>query len=171
MEKTEFKSIDKYIYELPDIRKRLRPIYWAWGCVLCGMAGFLLNRTIPTHGQGLSALIAALVVVGIFGAGTIVAYYLIGDCKAPYYKPLHRLLTREYFFYSRNEKSQLFEMFDKKDMAAIDKVKKSALPDYTLVRYSDKDEKVYFAQIFESKNGKEIPATEVIMIKNDKTNS
>ena len=170
MEKTEFKSIDKSIYELPDIRKRLRPILWAWGCVLCGIAGILLNQTIPNHGPGMSALIAALFVMGGFGAGTIVAYYIFGDCKAPYYKPLHRLLTREYFFYSKNEKKQLFELFNKKDMAAIDKVKKCALPDYTLVRYSDKDEKVYFAQIFESKNGKEIPATEIIMIKNDTTN-
>lgn len=164
--KNEFKSIDRAIYELPEIRKRLRPVWWAWGCMAVGIIGFLLNCTLSNIGAVFSSLIAGMIVIGVFGAGTIVAYYLIGDCKAPYYKPLHRLLTREYFFYSKNEKSQLFELFDKKDMAAIDKVKKSASPDYTLVRYSDNDEKVCFAQIFEAHGNKDVPVTEIVKMKN-----
>ena len=163
-QKKDIKSIDRAIYELPEIRKRLRPLWWAWGCMAVGIIGFLLNCTLSNIGAGFSSLIAGMIVIGIFGAGTIVAYYLIGDCKAPYYKPLHRLLTREYFFYSKNEKSQLFELFDKKDMAAIDKVKKSASPDYTLVRYSDNDEKVFYAQIFETLGKKDIPITEIVKI-------
>jgi hypothetical protein len=160
MEEKTYKSIDKSIYEHPDIRKRLRPILWAWACAAIGAGGFALNKLLPHIGQGMSSLIAGLLVIGVFGIATIVCYYIFGDCKAPYYKPLHRLLTREYFFYSNNEREELFRLFEAKDMTGIDKIKKSAAPALTLVRYSDKDEKFFFAQIFENKNGKDIPVTE-----------
>ncbi len=165
-QKTEFKSIDRAIYELPEIRKRLRPVWWAWICVAIGILGLLLNRTLTNIGAGLSSLLAGMTVVGVFGAATIVAYYIFGDCRAPYCKTVHRLLSREFFFYSANERSKLFDNFEKRDMAAIDHIKKSASPKFTLVRYSDNDEKVFYAQIFEAHGNKDVPITEIVKMEN-----
>lgn len=165
-QKTDFKSIDRAIYELPEIRKRLRPVWWAWICVAIGVMGFLLNRTLTNIGAGTSSLVAGLIVIGVFGAATIVAYFIFGDCRAPYCKTVHRLLSREFFFYSANERAELFKCFENKDMHGIEQVKKSASPKFTLVRYSDNDEKVFYAQIFEAHGNKDVPVTEIVKMEN-----
>ena len=160
----KFESIDKAIYKLPEISKRLRPILWAWICVAVGVGGFFLNRAFPEVSAGLSSLFTALLVVGGFGLLTIIFYYLIGDSRAPYYKPSHKLLTREYYFYAKNEREELMKSFENKDINAMEAVKRSASPDYTLVRYSDVQETIFFVQLFETNGKIDTPISEIVKI-------
>lgn len=160
----KMENIDKAIYELPEIRKRLRPLLWAWICVAVGAVGFFLNSAFPDVGAGVSSLFTGLLVVGVFGILTIVFYYLVGDSRAPYYKPARKMLDREYFFYAKNEREELMNAFGNKDIDGMEKVKRSAAPDYTLVRYSDLDEKIFYMQVFETDGKLNTPISEILKV-------
>lgn len=158
------KNIDNAIYELPEIGKRPKSILWAWICVPIGAGGFFLSRTFPEAGAGMSSLFTGMLVIGVFGLLTIVLYYLVGDCCTPYCRPARKLLERESFFYAENERDELMKTFENKDIDAMDKVKRSAAPDYTLVRYSDKDEKIFYMQILKNEDGKNVPVSEIVKV-------
>lgn len=153
----ELPDIDKDIYARPEIRKMLRPQYWAFISIALGLIGLLIMRSRPQ-----SSLAIGLIAWGGFALLSWLVYVLIGDSRAPFHKPSKKILTREYYYYPSSSKDALVAAVEAKDEKALAAIKRGVAPQLVLVRYSDVEESVVYSQVKESCDNVEQPITDII---------
>ena len=157
--------IRKSIYSRPEIRRTLLPLWSAWvltavGAV-CGAAMFVF-KGLSEGGQ--SGLLGG-VIVGACGFVTVLCYYLFGDSRRPYSKELHAVLEPTYAYYSSAMREPIVVALEAKDEQALESIKRQAKPELALVRYSDKEERIYYSQLTRVEGSRYIPLTDIYINK------
>ena len=103
------------------------------------------------------------VIVGVCGLLTVLCYWLFGDSRRPYSKELHAVLEPTYAYYPLSAEKQIVAALEAKDEKALESVKRQASPVLALVRYSDRDERVYYSQLTRVEECGYIPLTDIII--------
>lgn len=157
--------IRKSIYTLPEIRRTLLPLWSAWALtavgVVCGVA-YLMVPNLSTGGA--SALIGG-VLIGACSLLMTLCYYLFGDSRRPYNREMHAVLEPTYAYYSTAMQQAVTDALLSHDEQALNRIKRQATPELALVRYSDKEERVYYSQLTRVDGKKYIPLTDIIINK------
>ena len=161
MEK-DLKNIDKHIYTVSsDITKCYKHITWAFICTAIGAIAlwlYMSYETIANH-PAWSAIALGFIFIGIFSVGTILCYYTIGDCHAPYHKPTRQRLSREEMYFSSSNAENIKKHINEKDIKALDKYPKGIVPQVVVIKYSNDDDSIMAVQAFD--NGK--PITDIVV--------
>lgn len=157
----EYPNIDKEIYHLPEMGKRMKSMLWAWICIAlaavacyCWLSGLF--------SESVASLMLGLVAIGVFALGTMLCYYTFGDSRRPYHKSSRRMLERTYFFYSPREQQQLLDAVSGEEGDSWSKIKRSATPELLLVRYSDEAEEIAYMQLQEYHDGVKVPVSPIV---------
>ncbi len=157
--------IRKQIYSRPEIRRTLLPLWSAWVLTavgaLCGAAMFMYKGS----SEGISSLLLGGVMVGGCALLTVLCYWAFGDSRRPYSKELHAVLEPTYAYYSSAMQGQIIAALEANDEIALEAIKKQPKPELALVRYSDKEERVYYSQLTRVEGKRYIPLTEIIINK------
>ncbi|MBP5527211.1 MAG: hypothetical protein J6X79_02015 [Bacteroidales bacterium] len=157
--------IRKQIYSRPEIRRTLLPLWSAWVLTavgaLCGAAMFMYKGS----SEGISSLLLGGVMVGVCALLTVLCYWAFGDSRRPYSKELHAVLEPTYAYYSLAMQGQIIAALEANDEIALEAIKKQPKPELALVRYSDKEERVYYSQLTRVEGKRYIPLTEIIINK------
>ena len=157
--------IRKSIYSQPEIRRTLLPLWSAWALtavgVVCGAAMFMYNGA----SEGASALFLGGVIVGVCSLLTVLCYWAFGDSRRPYSKEFHTILEPTYAYYPLTSEAQLVAALEAKDETALEAIKRDPKPELALVRYSDRDERIYYSQLTRVEGNRYIPLTEIIVNK------
>ena len=157
--------IRKQIYSRPEIRRTLLPLWSAWVLTavgaLCGAAMFMYKGS----SEGISSLLLGGVMVGGCALLTVLCYWAFGDSRRPYSKDLHAVLEPTYAYYSLAMQGQIIAALEANDEIALEAIKKQPKPELALVRYSDKEERVYYSQLTRVEGKRYIPLTEIIINK------
>lgn len=161
MEK-DLKNIDKHIYTVSsDITKCYKHITWAFICTAIGAIAlwlYISYETIANH-PAWSAIALGFIFIGVFSVGTILCYYTIGDCHAPYHKPTRQRLSREEMYFSSSNAENIKKHINEKDIKALDKYPKGIVPQVVVIKYSNDDDSIMAVQAFD--NGK--PITDIVV--------
>lgn len=161
MEK-DLKNIDKHIYTASsDITKCYKHITWAFICTAIGAIAlwlYMSYETIANH-PAWSAIALGFIFIGVFSVGTILCYYTIGDCHAPYHKPTRQRLSREEMYFSSSNAENIKKHINEKDIKALDKYPKGIVPQVVVIKYSNDDDSIMAVQAFD--NGK--PITDIVV--------
>ena len=161
MEK-DLKNIDKHIYTVSsDITKCYKHITWAFICTAIGAIAlwlYMSYETIANH-PAWSAIALGFIFIGVFSVGTILCYYTIGDCHAPYHKPTRQRLSREEMYFSSSNAENIKKHINEKDIKALDKYPKGIVPQVVVIKYSNDDDSIMAVQAFD--NGK--PITDLVV--------
>jgi len=161
MEK-DLKNIDKHIYTVSsDITKCYKHITWAFICTAIGAIAlwlYMSYETIANH-PAWSAITLGFIFIGVFSVGTILCYYTIGDCHAPYHKPTRQRLSREEMYFSSSNAENIKKHINEKDIKALDKYPKGIVPQVVVIKYSNDDDSIMAVQAFD--NGK--PITDIVV--------
>ena len=128
---------------------------------MCGAIVFTAEG-LSTGGQ--SALIGGLI-VGACALLSVLCYWTFGDSRRPYSRELHAVLEPTYAYYSSALQGQIVAALEACDESALEAVKRQATPDLALVRYSDKEERVYYSQLTRVEGRKYVPLTGIIVNK------
>ena len=161
MEKN-LKNIDKHIYTTCDeIVKRYDHIPLAFAFTAVGAVAAWLYMTYETIAQDpvWSAIALGFIFIGIFSVGTILCYYTIGDCHAPYHKPTRQRLSREEMYFSSSNAENIKKHINEKNIKALEKYPKGIVPQVVVIKYSNDDDSVMAVQAFD--NGK--PLTDIVV--------
>ena len=155
--------IRKSIYSRPEIRRTLLPLWSAWvltavGAV-CGVVFFVKG----SMSDGSSSVLLGGIIAGACALLTVLCYWLFGDSRRPYHRELHAVLEPTYAYYSQAVQSQLVSALEAGDEKALDAVKRQPMPELALVRYSDKEERVFYSQLTRVEGKRYIPLTEIIV--------
>lgn len=157
--------IRKSIYSLPEIRRTLLPLWSAWALtavgVVCGVIMFTANG-LSEGGQ--SGLLGG-VIVGSCALATVLCYWTFGDSRRPYSKDIHAVLEPTYAYYSSASQGHIIAVLEANDEKALEAIKRQPKPEMALVRYSDKEERVYYSQLTRVEGKRYIPLTEIIINK------
>lgn len=157
--------IRKQIYSRPEIRRTLLPLWSAWVLTavgaLCGAAMFMYKGS----SEGTSSLLLGGVMVGGCALLTVLCYWAFGDSRRPYSKELHAVLEPTYAYYSLAMQGQIIAALEANDEIALEAIKKQPKPELALVRYSDKEERVYYSQLTRVEGKRYIPLTGIIINK------
>jgi hypothetical protein len=73
------------------------------------------------------------------------------------------VLEPTYTYYSAMVNDDVVAALEAHDEDALSRVKKSAQPELALVRYSDRDERVFYSQLTRVEGKKYIPLTDIIV--------
>lgn len=157
--------IRKQIYTRPEIRRTLLPLWSAWVLtavgIVCG-AAIVMNKGIS---EGASSLLIDGVIVGACSLLTVLCYWAFGDSRRPYSKELHAVLEPTYAYYPFTAEKQLVAALEANDEVALESVKRQPRPELALVRYSDRNERVYYSQLTRIEGKRYIPLTEIFVNK------
>lgn len=157
--------IRKSIYSRPEIRHTLLPLWSAWALIavgaVCGVAMFMYKGA----SEGLSSLFLSGVIVGACGLLTVLCYWTFGDSRRPYSKELHAVLEPTYAYYPLSSEKALVAALEANDETALEAIKRQPKPELALVRYSDRDERIYYSQLTRVEGKRYIPLTEIIVNK------
>lgn len=157
--------IRKSIYSRPEIRHTLLPLWSAWALTavgaVCGVAMFMYKGA----SEGLSSLFLSGVIVGACGLLTVLCYWTFGDSRRPYSKELHTVLEPTYAYYPLSSEKQLVAALEANNEVALEAIKRQPKPELALVRYSDRDERIYYSQLTRVEGERFIPLTEIIVHK------
>ena len=155
--------IRKSIYSRPEIRRTLLPLWSAWALtavgVVCGIPYFLADGI---GEAGRSGLMGGMIVGGC-ALLTALCYWLFGDSRRPYHRELHAVLEPTYAYYPPSAQTQLVAALEAGDEQALEAVKRQPKPELALVRYSDKEERIYYSQLTRVEGKHYIPLTEIIV--------
>lgn len=156
--------IRKQIYSRPEIRRALNPLWTAWALVaagaICGVLYVFKGRS-----GGDNSLLLVGAVTGACSLVVLLCYYLFGDSRRPYSRELHALLEPTYAYYPESAKTQIVAALEAGDEAALEAIRRQPKPDLALVRYSDRDERVFYSQLTKVEGGTYIPLTDIIINK------
>ena len=157
--------IRKSIYSRPEIRRALLPLWSAWALTavgaVCGIIMFTVNGL---SDAGQSGLLGG-VIVGACGLVTVLCYWAFGDSRRPYSKELHTMLEPTYAYYPLSAEKPLLAALETNDEVALEAIKRQPKPELALVRYSDKEERVYYSQLTRVEGKRYIPLTDIIINK------
>lgn len=155
--------IRKSIYSRPEIRRTLLPFWSAWALTavgaVCGAIFFVQNGV----SEGILSLLLCGMITGACALLTVLCYWLFGDSRRPFHRELHAVLEPTFAYYSPSVQSQLVDALEAGDEKALETVKRQAKPELALVRYSDKEERVYYSQLTRVEGKRYIPLTEIII--------
>lgn len=155
--------IRKSIYSRPEIRRTLLPLWSAWALTAVGaVCGVLYFMVSGISEAGRSGLMGCMIVGGC-ALITVLCYWLFGDSRRPYHRELHAVLEPTYAYYSSSVQSQLVSALEAGDEKALEAVKRQPKPELALVRYSDKEERVFYSQLTRVEGKRYIPLTEIIV--------
>ena len=155
--------IRKSIYSRPEIRRILLPLWSAWALTaiggVCGVIFFVQNDM----SEGVTSLLLGGVITGACALLTILCYWMFGDSRRPYHRELHAVLEPTYAYYSPLVQPQLMAALEAGDEVALESIKRQPKPELALVRYSDKEEHIYYSQLTRVEGKRYIPLTEIII--------
>lgn len=157
--------IRKSIYSRPEIRRTLLPLWWAWALAAVGAVCGVVLFLVPGLSAGGSSGLLGGIIVGGCGLLTVLCYWLFGDSRRPYSRELHAVLEPTYAYYAPSQQSALVAALEAHDEQALEAVKRQAKPELALVRYSDKEEQVFYSQLTRVEGKRYIPLTEIIVNK------
>lgn len=155
--------IRKSIYSRPEIRRTLLPLWSAWALTavgaVCGVVFFVKG----SMSDGSSSALLGGIITGACALLTVLCYYAFGDSRRPYHRQLHAVLEPTYAYYPFSAEKQIVAALETKDEKALEAVKRQAKPELALVRYSDRDERVYYSQLTRIEGNHYVPLTEIIV--------
>ncbi len=155
--------IRKSIYSRPEIRRTLLPLWSAWALTavgaVCGAIFFVQNGM----SEGNSSLLLGGMITGACALLTVLCYYAFGDSRRPYHRELHAVLEPTYAYYSQAVQSQLVSALEAGNEKALEAVKRQPKPELALVRYSDKEEHVFYSQLTRVEGKRYIPLKDIIV--------
>ena len=158
--------IRKSIYSLPEIRHTLLPLWSGWALTAVGaVCGVLYIKASDVSAGVTSALIGGAL-IGACSLLLTLCFYLFGDSRRPYSRELHAVLEPTYNYYSQAAQQALVDALQARDEQALGAIKSQAIPELALVRYSDKEERVFYSQLTRVEGHNYIPLTEIITNKN-----
>ena len=155
--------IRKSIYSRPEIRRTLLPLWSAWVLTavgaICGVV-FIFNKSLS---EGIESSLLGGMIIGACGLLTVLCYWLFGDSRRPYHRELHAVLEPTYAYYSSSMQPLIVAALEANDEKALDAIKRQASPELALVRYSDKEERVFYSQLTRVEGKRYIPLTEIFI--------
>lgn len=157
--------IRKSIYNLPEIRRTLLPLWSAWVLTAVGAVCGVIMFTVSGLSEGGRSGLLGGVIVGACGLLTVLCFWAFGDSRRPYSKELHAVLEPTYAYYPLSAEKQLVAALEARDEQTLEAVKRQPKPELALVRYSDKEERVYYSQLTRVENREYIPLTDIIIDK------
>ena len=157
--------IRKSIYSLPEIHRTLLPLWSAWALTAVGVVCGVLMFTIGELSAGGQSALLGGVIIGACSLIIVLCYYLFGDSRRPYSKELHTVLEPTYAYYALSAQPQLVAALEAHDEQALDAIKRQPKPELALVRYSDKEERLYYSQLTRVEGSRYIPLTGIIINK------
>lgn len=155
--------IRKSIYSLPEIRHTLLPLWSAWVLTAIGAVCGVLMFMLPNLSVGGSSALAGGVIVGVCSLLTVLCYWTFGDSRRPYSRDLHAVLEPTYAYYASAQQQAVVAALEARDERALEAVKRQAKPELALVRYSDKEERVYYSQLTRVDDKRYLPLTDIIV--------
>lgn len=160
--------IRKSIYSRPEVRHVLLPLWSAWALVAVGAVCLFFSLTLSDLSTGASSALTGGIVVGGCALVMVLCYWLFGDSRRPYSKELHAVLEPTYTYYAPATESALRAALEAGDEQALEAVKRTAQPELALVRYSDKQERVFYSQLLRVEGKKYVPLTDIYVNKINK---
>ena len=157
--------IRKSIYSLPEIRRTLLPLWSAWALTAVGVACGVVYVMVPDLSTGGASALVGGVLVGACSLLLTLCYYLFGDSRRPYSREVHAVLEPTYAYYSSSLQQAVTDALQSHDEQALEHIKRQATPELALVRYSDKEERVYYSQLTRVDGNRYIPLTDIIINK------
>ena len=157
--------IRKSIYTQPEIRRTLLPLWSAWALTAVGAVCGVVYFMVPDLSTGGASALVGGVLAGACSLLLTLCYYLFGDSRRPYSRELHAVLEPTYAYYSNSMQQAVTDALLSHDEQALEHIKRQATPELALVRYSDKEERVYYSQLTRVDGKKYIPLTEIIINK------
>lgn len=157
--------IRKSIYSRPEIRRTLLPLWSAWALTAVGAVCGIIMFTVNGLSEGGQSGLLGGVMVGGCALLTVLCYWAFGDSRRPYSKELHAVLEPTYAYYSSAMQEPIILALEARDEKALESIKRQAKPELALVRYSDKEERVYYSQLTRVEGKRYIPLTEIIINK------
>lgn len=154
--------IKKSIYRRPEIRRGLKPLWPAWALVAVGAVCGGVYRTVPGMSPDLSSTLIFVAAIGALALLMLLCFYLFGDSRFPYHKGRHALLEPTVAYYGTSVQQQLVAALEAGDEQALDAVKRQAKPELALVRYSDRDESLFYSQLLRVEDKRWVPLTDII---------
>ncbi len=155
--------IRKSIYSMPEIRHTLLPLWSAWVLTAIGAVCGVLMFMLPNLSVGGSSALAGGVIVGVCSLLTVLCYWTFGDSRRPYSRDLHAVLEPTYAYYASAQQQAVVAALEARDERALEAVKRQAKPELALVRYSDKEERVYYSQLTRVDGKRYLPLTDIIV--------
>lgn len=155
--------IRKSIYSLPEIRHTLLPLWSAWVLTAIGAVCGVLMFMLPNLSVGGSSALAGGVIMGVCSLLTVLCYWTFGDSRRPYSRNLHAVLEPTYAYYASAQQQAVVAALEARDERALEAVKRQAKPELALVRYSDKEERVYYSQLTRVDGKRYLPLTDIIV--------
>ena len=113
--------------------------------------------------SGSSTALLSGVITGACALLTVLCYYAFGDSRRPWHRELHAVLEPTYAYYPSSAEKQLVSALEAGDEKALEAVKRQPKPELALVRYSDKEERVFYSQLTRVEGKRYIPLTEIIV--------
>lgn len=141
--------IKKSIYKQPGMRHALKPLWPAWILVGVGAVCGAAYAAWPNLSTGVGSTLLFMAALGAMCLALVVCYWLFGDSRRPYSRALHALLEPTYAYYLPGTDAQLRAALEAGDEAALDAVRRTPGGSLVLVRYSDRDERVFYSQILD----------------------
>lgn len=160
--------IRKSIYSRPEVRHALLPLWSAWAMVAVGAVCLLLSMMLSGLSEGASSALTGGVALGACSLLLVLCYWLFGDSRRPYSKELHAVLEPTYTYYAPASESALTAALEAGDEQALEAVKRTSQPELALVRYSDKQERVFYSQLVRVEGKKYVPLTDIYVNKINK---
>ena len=154
--------IGKQIYSRPEIRRTLLPLWPAWVLTAIGAVCGTVMFTTNSLTDGWQAVLLAGSVTGGCSLLTVLCYWAFGDSRRPYSKELHAVLEPTYTYYPLSAQGQLVAALEANDEAALEAVKRQS-HELALVRYSDRDEHIFYSQLLCIEGRGYIPLTDIII--------
>lgn len=155
--------IRKSIYSRPEIHRTLLPLWSAWVLtgvgIVCGVLFVVIDN--PSAG-GASTLLGGMFLGGC-ALLTALCFWFFGDSRRPYQRELHAVLEPTYAYYGAANEGRIIAALETKDEKALESIKRQAMPDLALVRYSDKEERIFYSQLTRVEGKRYIPLTEIII--------
>ena len=139
--------IKKQIYTLPEIRRVTKPLWSAWAITLVGALCGVIALTNPNLSPAASSDLTCIAIIGAFSLILTISYYLFGDSHRPYHKGLKKVLEPTLDYYAPAEQQLLVEALENKDEQTLAAIKKVSQRELALMRYSDKEETIFYSQL------------------------
>lgn len=147
-------NIKKQIYSLPEIRRITKPLWSAWAITAVGALCGILALTNHNLSTALASDLTCFAIVGGMSLILTICFYLFGDSRRPYHKILHKTLEPTLDYYALAEQQHLINALENKDEKALSAIKRTSQSELALMRYSDKEETIFYSQLLRVINSK-----------------
>ena len=157
-------NIKKQIYTLPEIRRITKPLWAAWAVTAIGAVCGIVAFFNPNISDATSTDLICIALVGVLSLILTLCYYLFGDSRRPYHKGLHEVLDPELTYYPLSEQQHIITALENKDEKALSAIKKISQSELILLRYSNKEETIFYSQLLRTTaNHQREPLTDIII--------